>query len=607
MQPRTSEINLKECYFDSNGRCGYCWNPSGLITTGFRFNKVSTENYNDLLNYGFCRYGLSFYVIDPKKSCCKLFGHRLDVTKFVPRTSQKKAIKKWEKFLANPEKGIIKKKDVKKGSHDQDSLGFEELKVSTEDEDEIQELEVNEKMAVLEKSPEEQKKFEEKTLLLESVEKLLSLLNEANGKVSQELGLPESENLIMGEKGKQSLKLLNPNSKKHGDYNSNVLFMLYLENKNALATVNIKDIAGFVKKIEEPVLELLNTCCSDNFKVQIQQNGYITFDRRKEGMKNLDENQDKVPLLHKKLDKKEEKTLPKKAKAQEKAPKKSSKKKSSDDLLDSELEEKCQKLQIKFVKAEFDPEAHALYYKHCTLRFPKKTESSKGESVFRTFFCTPAIEEQTLISQIPSPENEPPKTLNIGHFHMKYYYEGKLIALGVLDIVPTGMQSIYFLFDPDYDHLSLGTIGVIKEIDYMKKMQKYFPDFKYYYLGGYIQTCPKIKYKVDYDPAELLCPITQTWVKFDEKIKQKIDNGEVRLAEDDVKIPEDLDFSEVDLDQYIMWSVKINSQKFFEVNMNTTAKILNPLRKSVALLGKKMIADINFDYFDYDEYLYEDF
>jgi len=602
MQPRTSEISLKECYFGNNGRCGYCGNSSGLITTGFRFNKVSTENYNDLLNYGYCRYGLSFYLPHVKTSCCKMFGHRLDVTKFIPRPSQKKAIKRWEKFLANPEEEMTKKKGLKKGSTDQDLFGFEELKVSTEDEDEVQELQSNGKMETLEKSAEEQKKFEEKTLLLDSLEKLLCLLTEKSGQVGKELGLPESESLIMEEKAKKNVKLLNPNSKKHGDYNSNLLFLLYLENKNVLASVNITDIGMFIKKIEEPVFELLSNYCAENFKIQIQQNGYITFDRMKEIKKDSDENQDKVPLLYKKSEKKGIKNLPTQGKSSKKP-----KKKSSDDLLDSELEENCKKLRIKIVKAEFDPEAHALYYKHSTLRFPKKTEYSKGEQVFRTFFCVPAIEEQTLISQVPSPENEPPKVLNVGNFHMKYYFEGKLIALGVLDIIPTGMQSIYFLFDPNYSYLSLGTIGVLKEIDYMKKMQRYFPEFKYYYLGGYIQTCPKIQYKVDYDPAELLCPITMTWVKFDEKIKQKIDNGEVRLAEEDVKIPEDLDFSEIDLDQYIMWNVKINSLKFFEFSANMTAKIMPQLRKSAVLLGKKMIGDINFDYFDYDDEYFEDF
>jgi hypothetical protein len=37
------------------------------------------------------------------------------------------------------------------------------------------------------------------------------------------------------------------------------------------------------------------------------------------------------------------------------------------------------------------------------------------------------------------------------------------------------------------------------------------PQLRYYYLGYYIHTCPKMKYKGDYSPSELLCPETFTW------------------------------------------------------------------------------------------------
>ena len=230
MTHRTSEINLEECYFDYDGRCGYCWKDHGFFTSGLVFNKVSTENYNDLLNYGYCRYGLKFYQPNAIKSCCKLLAHRLDVTKFVPRPSQKKAIKKWEKFLANP---VNEKKKVNAKLKDQDVDDFEEAKVSTGDEDHDQEeLLRNEKLIVPE-NPEEQEKqqkqFEEKFELLDWLEKLLQILIEKCGRVSKELGLPESEGLILGEKAKQNVKLLKSSSKKHGDYNTNLLFILYLK------------------------------------------------------------------------------------------------------------------------------------------------------------------------------------------------------------------------------------------------------------------------------------------------------------------------------------------------------------------------------------------
>lgn len=35
------------------------------------------------------------------------------------------------------------------------------------------------------------------------------------------------------------------------------------------------------------------------------------------------------------------------------------------------------------------------------------------------------------------------------------------------------------------------------------------PSLKYYYMGYYIHTCPKMRYKADYTPSELLCPSQQ--------------------------------------------------------------------------------------------------
>lgn len=35
------------------------------------------------------------------------------------------------------------------------------------------------------------------------------------------------------------------------------------------------------------------------------------------------------------------------------------------------------------------------------------------------------------------------------------------------------------------------------------------PSLRYYYMGYYIHTCPKMRYKADYTPSELLCPSQQ--------------------------------------------------------------------------------------------------
>ena len=111
---------------------------------------------------------------------------------------------------------------------------------------------------------------------------------------------------------------------------------------------------------------------------------------------------------------------------------------------------------------------------------------------------------------------------------MKYYYKGRLIAVGVVDIMPTCLSSVYFFYDPDpvYKKLGLGIISSIKEIEWIQKKQMKFENFKWYYLGFYIQSCHKMVYKGDYGPSELLCPITYKWVTLDENVRTLIEKNE---------------------------------------------------------------------------------
>ena len=83
----------------------------------------------------------------------------------------------------------------------------------------------------------------------------------------------------------------------------------------------------------------------------------------------------------------------------------------------------------------------------------------------------------------------------MGCFHMKYYYKEKLIGIGVVDIVPDGLSSVYFFYDPQYKEYRLGVFSSLIEIEYIKWLQLSFPEFKNYYMGFYIQNNHKMSYK----------------------------------------------------------------------------------------------------------------
>ena len=52
----------------------------------------------------------------------------------------------------------------------------------------------------------------------------------------------------------------------------------------------------------------------------------------------------------------------------------------------------------------------------------------------------------------------------IGCYHMKYYFKGKLIGVGVVDMVDDGLSSVYFFYDPKYKENRLGVFSSIIEI-----------------------------------------------------------------------------------------------------------------------------------------------
>ena len=97
-------------------------------------------------------------------------------------------------------------------------------------------------------------------------------------------------------------------------------------------------------------------------------------------------------------------------------------------------------------------------------------------------------------------------------YHQQYLIDGKIVCVGVLDILPNCVSSVYFYYDPDYSFLSLGTLSSLFEISYVRKLSNSWnPKLYFYYMGFYIHSCPKMRYKSQYHPSFLLCPETYKW------------------------------------------------------------------------------------------------
>ncbi len=80
-------------------------------------------------------------------------------------------------------------------------------------------------------------------------------------------------------------------------------------------------------------------------------------------------------------------------------------------------------------------------------------------------------------------------------YEVLYYDENRLIAVDLIDILPEGISSIYFYYDPDYSEFSLGRLSLYNQVKFAKKSNK-----KWIYLGYYVEECPSLSYKSHYKP-----------------------------------------------------------------------------------------------------------
>ncbi|XP_075279977.1 arginyl-tRNA--protein transferase 1 isoform X7 [Opisthocomus hoazin] len=103
-----------------------------------------------------------------------------------------------------------------------------------------------------------------------------------------------------------------------------------------------------------------------------------------------------------------------------------------------------------------------------------------------------------------------------GSFHQQYWLDGKIIAVGVIDILPYCVSSVYLYYDPDYSFLSLGVYSALREIAFTRQLHEKAPDLCFYYMGFYIHSCPKMRYKGQYRPSDLLCPETYVWTPIEQ-------------------------------------------------------------------------------------------
>ncbi len=89
-----------------------------------------------------------------------------------------------------------------------------------------------------------------------------------------------------------------------------------------------------------------------------------------------------------------------------------------------------------------------------------------------------------------------------------FYGDSSLLAVCVLDDLDHGLSAMYTYFDPELAERSLGVYAILWQIEKTSRL-----NLPYLYLGYWIKTCDKMRYKTEYRPLELL--IGGKWVILD--------------------------------------------------------------------------------------------
>ncbi|KAK1064131.1 Arginyl-tRNA--protein transferase 1 [Friedmanniomyces endolithicus] len=137
-----------------------------------------------------------------------------------------------------------------------------------------------------------------------------------------------------------------------------------------------------------------------------------------------------------------------------------------------------------------------------------ETDSDITREAFKRFLCGSPLHRHA------DATNGKP----LGSYHQCYRLDGRLIAMGVLDLLPHAVSGVYFLYHSDFEKWSFGKLSALREA--ALALEK---GYEYYYMGYYIHCCKKMRYKGDYKPQYVLDYYTWEWDVLDDEMRALMD------------------------------------------------------------------------------------
>ncbi|SCV56918.1 related to arginine-tRNA-protein transferase [Fusarium fujikuroi] len=141
----------------------------------------------------------------------------------------------------------------------------------------------------------------------------------------------------------------------------------------------------------------------------------------------------------------------------------------------------------------------------------KESPDEITKSGFRRFLCDSPLRRETMVTSDG-------RKRRLGSYHQCYRLDGRLVAIGVLDLLPECISSVYFLYHESIYQYAPGKLGALYEIALSIE-----EGYGWWYPGYYIHGCPKMWYKIDYSPQHILDPVSLTWDPLDRTVLDLLD------------------------------------------------------------------------------------
>lgn len=170
--------------------------------------------------------------------------------------------------------------------------------------------------------------------------------------------------------------------------------------------------------------------------------------------------------------------------------------------------------EVTLEDSSYTPEKFALYEKYQNDIHNDTKNSPKG---FKRFLVDSPLISEPIPYLKPPPKHLP---LNYGSYHQLYKIDGELVAMAVLDILPSCVSSVYFMYDKSWERFSLGKLSALREVSLAREINELgIHEMQSLYMGFYIYSCQKMRYKGEYSPSYLADPETYEWFHLEECVQ----------------------------------------------------------------------------------------